>query len=100
MPKPPKPEPFVVTVRVVPRASQNKIELQDDGSLKVWVKSPPVDGEANKAVCELIAKATKVANSAVRVEAGRTSREKRIRVEGLTCQEARSRLLASRGHGA
>lgn len=92
MPKPPKPDPATFTVRVVPRSSQNKIEVQKDGSLKVWVNSPPVDGEANKAVCDLIAKTLRVPKSAVIVVSGQASREKRIQVEGIGAEEVRSKL--------
>ena len=54
-----------------------------DGRLKVSVTSPPVDGEANAAVVELLAKALGVARSAVAVIAGASSRRKTMRVTGV-----------------
>jgi uncharacterized protein len=70
-------------VLVQPRASRPKIGPVHDGRLKVAVTSPPVDGEANAAVIELIAKTLGVARSAVAVIAGATSRRKTLRVYGV-----------------
>ena len=70
-------------VLVQPRASRAKLGPVHDGRLKVAVTSPPVDGEANAAVIELIAKSLGVARSAVTVVAGASSRRKTIRVAGV-----------------
>jgi uncharacterized protein (TIGR00251 family) len=70
-------------VLVQPRASRAKIGPLHDGRLKVAVTSPPVDGEANAAVIELLAKALGVARGAVRVIAGTSSRRKTVQVEGI-----------------
>jgi uncharacterized protein len=70
-------------VLVQPRASRAKIGPLHDGRLKVAVTSPPVDGEANAAVIELIAKTLGVSKSAVEVVAGTTSRRKTIKVSGV-----------------
>jgi len=51
-----------------------------DGRLKIAVTAPPVDGEANAAVIELLAKQLGIARSAVAVIAGETSRRKTVRV--------------------
>ena len=42
-------------VLVQPRSSRAKVGPLHDGRLKVAVTSPPVDGEANAAVIELLA---------------------------------------------
>ena len=70
-------------VLVQPRASRAKLGPLHDGRLKVAVTSPPVDGEANAAVIELIAKTLGVARGAVEVVAGATSRRKTIKVRGV-----------------
>ena len=70
-------------VLVQPRASRAKIGPVHDGRLKVAVTAPPVDGEANAAVIETLAKALGVSKSAVEVIAGATSRRKTVRVSGI-----------------
>jgi uncharacterized protein len=71
-------------VLVQPRASRAKIGPIHDGRLKVAVTAPPVDGEANAAVIEVLAKAIGVARGAVRVIAGTSSRRKSVQVDGVT----------------
>ncbi len=82
----------ILTARVTPRSSQAKVELQPDGSLRVWVMAAPTDGQANKSVCELVAKALGVSKTSVQVEKGETGRDKKLRVNGLTEAEVALRL--------
>ena len=70
-------------ILVQPRASRDKVGPWHDGRLKVAVTSPPVDGEANAAVIELLAKRLGVSRGAVEVIAGATSRRKTVRVRGI-----------------
>ena len=69
---------------VQPRASRAKIGPMHDGRLKIAVTAPPVDGEANAAVIELIARRLGVARGDVEVIAGASSRRKTVRVTGAT----------------
>ena len=73
-----------IDILVQPRASRAKIGPVHDGRLKVAVTSPPVDGEANAAVIELLAKQLGVARSAIEVIAGASSRRKTVRITGVT----------------
>jgi len=74
----------VFDVLVQPRASRARVGPIHDGRLKISVTAPPVDGEANTAVIELLAKELRVARGAVEVIAGMTSRRKTVRVTGVT----------------
>jgi uncharacterized protein len=86
----------VLTVRLQPRAKRNAIVDERDGVLRVSVAAAPVEGQANAALCKLIAKRTGVARGRVTVIRGERSREKVIRVEGLEPHELRRALgLAS-----
>jgi hypothetical protein len=73
-------------VLVQPRASRAKLGPVHDGRLKVAVTAPPVDGEANAAVIELLAKQLGVAKSAVEVIAGTSSRRKTVRIRGVSAR--------------
>jgi uncharacterized protein (TIGR00251 family) len=73
-------------VLVQPRASRAKLGPVHDGRLKIAVTSPPVDGEANAAVIELLARTLGVSRGSVEVIAGASSRRKTVRVAGVTKQ--------------
>jgi uncharacterized protein YggU (UPF0235/DUF167 family) len=57
------------------------IEVNDDGSLTVFLTQRAVDGAANEGLVALLAKHFGVSNSKVTIEAGFTSRIKRINVD-------------------
>ncbi len=70
-------------VRVAPRSSQNRIELRSGDHLKVRLTAPPVDGQANAALSDLLAKALGLPKSAVEIVSGRNSRDKLLRIHGI-----------------
>lgn len=76
-----------ISVRVTPRASSNRIELGDDGSVRVYVTAAPTDGEANKAVIELVAKKLHVAKSAIVIIRGDSSRNKSLEIASMALSE-------------
>ncbi len=78
---------LVVLIHVQPRASRDRLGPMHDGRLKVAVTSPPVDGEANAAVIELLAKSLGVRRSAIEITAGQTGRKKTVRITGVTQAE-------------
>ena len=83
---------LVVTAH--PGARQNRVELHADGTVAVWVQARPVDGEANAAIERTVAQALGLRARQVMVVAGRTSRQKRLAIEGLSLAELRARLGA------
>lgn len=80
------------SVRVHPRAKKNAITGELGDALKVSLTTPPVDGRANAACIEFFAKLLKVPRSSVTIASGLTSRNKLIRVAGVTGQYVRDRL--------
>src|SRR3954469_21331154 len=81
-----------LTVRLQPRARRTEVAGERGGALVVRVTAPPVDGRANAALCAFVAKATGVAPSRVSVVRGKTSRDKVVRVEGVSEGELRAAL--------
>ncbi len=79
-------------VRVHPRAKKNAITGEVGDSLKVSLTTPPVEGRANEACIEFFAKLLKVPRSSVTIASGQTSRNKVIRVTGLSGEELRKRI--------
>lgn len=68
-------------VRVTPKSSQEKVVAEGD-VLKVFVRSAPADGEANKAVIEVLAKHLRVPKTSLEIVRGHTSRDKVVRFNG------------------
>ena len=71
---------MLITVRVHPRASRAKTAWSGD-VLEVWVNAPPVEGAANRAVLEAVAKELGVRVSAVSLRSGAQSRTKVVEVK-------------------
>ena len=80
-------------VQVQPRASRTEIVGVHGDALKVRVAAPPVDGAANEELSRHLAKQLGIAASAVQVVGGATGRRKIVQVEGITTDQARTRLL-------
>lgn len=79
-------------IKVHPRAKKNAITGEVGDALKVSLTAPPADGKANQACLDFFAKLLKVPCSSITIAAGKTSRNKIIRVTGLSADEIRSRL--------
>jgi uncharacterized protein (TIGR00251 family) len=86
------PNGITFAVKVHPRAKKNAITGEVGGALKLALTAPPADGKANAACIEFFAKLLKVPRSSVTIAAGQTSRNKVIRVSGLTAQQVRDRI--------
>ena len=75
---------MILTIKVVPRASKPGVAVEADGSLKVRLQSPPVEGAANAELIEVLADAFGVPRRAVTIIGGAHSRIKRVRLEGIS----------------
>ena len=69
-----------VNIKVHARSKRESVTEVPDGSYKVEVKAPPVDGAANEATCELLAKHFGVHKRDVSVVAGATSNKKVVEI--------------------
>jgi len=83
-----------ITVRVIPRSRKNALEWEQ-GSLKARLTAPPVDGAANEALQELLAKRLALPRRAISIVHGATSRQKVVEIAGLTVADIQHRLQAS-----
>ena len=82
----------LLDVHAVPGAKREGVAGVHGGALKVTVHAAPEKGKANAALVKVIAKATGVAPSSVEVVSGHTSRQKRVRVEGLSAPQLIARI--------
>jgi uncharacterized protein len=81
-----------LAVKAIPNAPRNEVVGWLGEALKVKVHAPPVEGKANDALCEFLADTLGLPRRAVTIARGDTSRQKLIRIEGLTLTEAKLRL--------
>jgi len=71
-----------VSVKVQPKASKNDVIDNKDGSFKVYLKSAPTDGKANKELIALLADYFKVKKQGINIITGKTSRKKIVEISG------------------
>jgi len=87
--------PFcTLAIKAIPNAPRTEIVGWLGEALKIKVHAPPVEGRANEVLCEFLAEALAVPSRAVTVLRGDTSRQKIIRIAGLSTADVRSRLQA------
>ena len=80
------------SVKLHPRARKNAITGELGDALKVSLTAPPINGKANEACIEFFAKLLEVPRSSVTIASGQTSRQKVIRVTGLSAEEVRKHI--------
>lgn len=82
-----------ITVKVTPRAKRTAVAgVMDDGTLKIKIAAPPVDGAANKALIEFLAEVLGLPRSQVDIVAGETSERKLVSLVGISPEQVDSVL--------
>lgn len=82
-----------LAIKAIPNAPRHQVVGWLGAALKVKVHAPPLEGRANDALCEFLAEELGLPRRAVTVLRGDTSRQKIVRIDGLTLDEARARLV-------
>lgn len=82
-------------VKVHPRARTNAITGTVGDALKLALTAPPVDGKANQAVIEFFADLFQISRSSVTIASGEASRNKLVRITGLSKQAVEQRLAGT-----
>ena len=78
---------------IIPNAKTDKVIGEHGGAIKVKLRAAAVEGKANAALRRFLAEELNVAQQAIVLERGRTSRNKLIRIDGLSGEDVRCRLL-------
>jgi uncharacterized protein (TIGR00251 family) len=82
-----------IAVRLQPRARANEIVRERGGVLLARVTAPPLQGRANHALRRLISRQARVGIERVQIVRGAGSRQKTVRVHGLSSAQLRRALL-------
>jgi uncharacterized protein (TIGR00251 family) len=83
-----------LAIRVTPRASRNEIvEVLSDGTVRIRLTAPPVEGKANEALVEFLSKVLDVPASKIEIVAGVTGRDKLVSILDLDAESVHARIL-------
>lgn len=79
-------------VKVHPRAKKDAITGEIGDAIKLSLATPPIEGRANEACIQFLAKLLNVPRSSVSIASGLSSRNKVIRVAGISAAQVKDRL--------
>lgn len=85
------PDGITLRIRVIPRARKSELGGVESGVLVVRICAPPVEGKANKALRDFLAKTFNLRKSQVEIKSGEKSRHKIIVLTGAQADRIRAR---------
>lgn len=74
---------MVIRIRVQPRAKRNSFAGRMEDEWKLQLTAPALEGKANRACIEFLARGLGIARSRVKLLSGEKSRHKVIELEGV-----------------
>ena len=78
---------------MIPRAPRNRVDGLRGDAVLIRLAAPPVEGAANEALVAFLSDALDLPRRNLTIVSGETSRDKRVRIEGIDEATARTRLL-------
>jgi uncharacterized protein len=82
-----------LSVHVVPNAKIDKVAGEHGAAIKIKLRAPAVERKANTALITFLAERLKVPKLKIILLRGHKSRDKLVRIDGLSEEELRRRLL-------
>lgn len=80
---------------IVPNAKIDKVAGEHGSAIKIKLRAQAVEGKANAALRCFLADQLNISQRAIILEHGQRSRDKVIRIDGMTEEDVRSRLLGT-----
>jgi uncharacterized protein (TIGR00251 family) len=77
---------------VIPNAKVDKVIGEHGDAIKVKLRAPAVEGKANAALRSFLANELQIAERCIVIKFGQKSRDKLIRIDGLSEEEIRRRM--------
>ena len=90
---------LLLLLLVQPRASSSRIVGEHGGRLKIAISAPAVDGKANEALTEFLAKILGVPKRDISIDSGATERQKSVIIKDVNGAVGRRLLDAVRNSG-
>jgi uncharacterized protein len=85
----------ILRFHIVPNAKMDSVEGHHGDAIKIKLYAPAVEGKANEALIRFLAKQLKLPRHSIVLQRGQRSRDKVIRIDGMTEEDVRSRLLGA-----
>ncbi len=83
-----------LTIRVTPRARKTEFSgLMEDGTLRIRVSAPPVEGKANKALIKFLSKVLKVRKNQIEIVAGEKGLDKIVSILDMSAEQVQEKIL-------
>ncbi len=83
----------ILRFHVVPNAKIDEVIGEHGGAIKIKLRAPAVEGKANAALRCFLADQLNISQRAIILEHGQRSRDKLIRVDGMSEEDVRRVLL-------
>jgi uncharacterized protein len=83
----------LLALRVTPRSSKNElVEIMSDGTVKVHLTAPPLEGKANAALLKFLSRILDLPISRLEIVSGSGGRDKLISVTGMDAGVLRTKI--------
>jgi uncharacterized protein len=83
-----------ILVHIVPNAKMDGVVGEHGGAIKIKLRAPAIEGKANAALIRFLAEQLKLPRNAIALQRGKKSRDKLIRIDGITAEDVRRRMRA------
>lgn len=77
----------IIDISVSPKSSKNRIVIDENGTIKVYLTAPPVDGKANAELLAFLSKRLKIPKSYIEILHGDKSKKKRLSFSECSIEE-------------
>jgi uncharacterized protein len=84
-----------IRLHIIPNAKIDKVVGEHGDAIKIKLRAPAVEGKANIALRRFLAEKLSIPRRAIVLEHGEKSRDKVIRIDGLTGVDIRDGLLGT-----
>lgn len=78
---------MILEVKITPNASKNEILRWEGNRLVIKIQGIPEKGTVNENLINFLAKALGIAKSQIKIVAGRTSRLKKLNIQGISREQ-------------
>lgn len=83
-----------IRVKITPRMPRNEIyQILDDGTVKIRLTAPPVEGKGNIALIKFLAGVLNIPESDIEIVAGQAKREKLVSILNLNTEQVDKKLF-------